>query len=89
MEDKITSVMREKRTFFPPEQLSRRAYIKSPEEYDRIYDESIKDPEKFWSAQARENLDWFESTKTNPFHTHISEIGSIINIGWSRDYSNL
>lgn len=60
MEDKITSVMREKRTFFPPEQLSRRAYIKSPEEYDRMYSESIKNPEKFWSAQARENLDWFE-----------------------------
>lgn len=60
MENKITSVMREKRTFLPPEQLSRRAYIKSPEEYDRMYGESIKNPEKFWSAQARENLDWFK-----------------------------
>lgn len=60
MEDNITSVMREKRKFFPPKQLSRRAYIKNPEEYDRIYSESINNPEKFWSAQARENLDWFE-----------------------------
>ena len=60
MEDKITSVMREKRMFFPPKQLSRRAYIKSPEEYERMYSESIKNPERFWSAQARENLDWFD-----------------------------
>jgi ketosteroid isomerase-like protein len=32
---------------------------------------------------------WFEYTKTNPFNTHIGEIGSIIHIGWNRDYSNL
>ena len=25
-----------------------------------MYSESIKNPEKFWSAQARENLDWFD-----------------------------
>ncbi|GAG58601.1 unnamed protein product, partial [marine sediment metagenome] len=52
-------MMREERTFQPPEKLSRRAYIRSPEQYDKMYDESIKNPEKFWSAQARENLDWF------------------------------
>ncbi len=25
-----------------------------------MYGESIKNPEKFWSAQGMENLDWFE-----------------------------
>jgi len=43
----ITSVMAEKRVFYPPEELSKRAYIKSLDEYKKIYRRSINDPEGF------------------------------------------
>jgi len=55
----ITSVMAEKRVFHPPEELSKRAYIKSLAEYKKIYRRSINDPEGFWGEMA-EQLDWFK-----------------------------
>ncbi len=34
------------------------AYIKTREEYDRLYRESIESPETFWAARAEEYLSW-------------------------------
>src|SRR5659263_698360 len=44
---------------FPPEELSKDAYIKSFEEYKKIYDRSINDVDNFWGEMA-ETLDWFQ-----------------------------
>ncbi|MCD6390642.1 MAG: acetate--CoA ligase [Dehalococcoidia bacterium] len=55
----ITSVMGEKRLFYPPEELSRKAYIKSIDEYRQIYQRSISDPEGFWGEMA-EQIDWYK-----------------------------
>lgn len=55
----ISSVMTEKRVFSPPEELSRSAHIKSLDEYRKIYQRSIDDPEGFW-GELSEQLDWFE-----------------------------
>ena len=55
----ITSMMEEKRVFHPPKELSKNAYIKSLDEYKKIYKKSEADPEKFWAEQA-EQLDWFK-----------------------------
>ncbi|MBI3364716.1 MAG: acetate--CoA ligase [Ignavibacteriae bacterium] len=55
----ITSILKEGRVFKPPSSFSEQAYIKSFAEYKSIYDESIRDPEKFWSKIADE-LDWFK-----------------------------
>lgn len=55
----ITSMMGEKRIFYPPEELSRKAYIKSVDEYRQIYQRSISDPEKFWGEMA-EQIDWYK-----------------------------
>ncbi len=54
----ITSIMQEKRVFNPPEELSKKAYIKNLDEYRRIYDRAVKDPTGFWNEMARE-LTWF------------------------------
>ncbi len=44
---------------FPPTEEHRKgALITSEEEYKRIYDESIKDPEGFWSKMA-DSIEWF------------------------------
>jgi acetyl-CoA synthetase len=58
-EKTITSMMEEKRVFYPPKELSQKAYIKSLDEYKKIYQKSIKDPEGFWGEMA-EQLDWFK-----------------------------
>jgi len=55
----ITSMMAEKRVFHPPEELAKKAYIKSLDEYEKIYQRSIDDPEGFWAEMA-EQLDWFK-----------------------------
>jgi acetyl-CoA synthetase len=41
----------------PPEEFSKRAHVKSLEEYRKLYERADQDPEGFWSEQAR-MLDW-------------------------------
>lgn len=55
----ITSMMAEKRVFAPSEEIKAKAYIKSLEEYKKIYQRSIDDPEGFW-AELAEQLDWYK-----------------------------
>jgi len=44
---------------FPPgEDFRKKAYVKSPEEFYALYNESIEDPEGFWAKMA-EDLLWF------------------------------
>jgi acetyl-CoA synthetase len=53
------SILRENRVFPPPAEFSARAHIKSLEEYESMYEESIQNPEKFW-AEAAQELHWFK-----------------------------
>ncbi|MFC2035139.1 acetate--CoA ligase [Chloroflexota bacterium] len=55
----ITSMMVENRVFNPPAKLSEQAYIKSLDEYRKIYQRSINDPEAFWGEMAGQ-LDWYQ-----------------------------
>ncbi len=55
----ITSMMEENRVFPPPKEFSKNAAVKSMAEYKALYDESIKNPDKFWGKMAEE-LDWFK-----------------------------
>jgi len=55
----IDSMMKETRTFDTPTGFSKNAYVKSMAEYKKIYQDSIKDPEKFWAEKA-EGLHWFK-----------------------------
>lgn len=45
--------------FPPPPEFSEKAHIKSLEQYQQMYEESIKDPEGFWLKQA-ETITWFK-----------------------------
>ena len=47
-EKTITSMSTEHRKIPPPKEFSKKAYIKSEKQYKKIYEKSIKDPEKFW-----------------------------------------
>jgi acetyl-CoA synthetase len=55
----IDSTLRENRVFPPPPEFSAKAHIKSLEEYESLYRESIQNPEKFW-AEAAGELHWFK-----------------------------
>src|SRR5258706_5057894 len=55
----IDSILQEQRSFPPPAEFSQQAHIKGLEEYERLYRESMDDPEKFWSRIASE-LHWFK-----------------------------
>jgi acetyl-CoA synthetase len=55
----ITSMMEENRVFQPPKEFSKNAAIKSMAEYKALYEESLKNPDKFWGKMAEE-LDWYK-----------------------------
>jgi acetyl-CoA synthetase len=59
----ITSYLHEERVFHPAKDFSKRAHIKSLAEYRKLYNESIKSPEKFWARQAKNELVWFKPWK--------------------------
>ena len=56
----IDSTLRENRVFPPPPEFSAKAHIKSLEQYESLYKESIQDPEKFW-ARVAGDLHWFKT----------------------------
>ena len=55
----LDSILRENRVFPPPPEFTQKAYVKSLEEYERMYKRSIDDPEAFW-AEAAGDLHWFK-----------------------------
>ncbi|HEY4300386.1 MAG TPA: acetate--CoA ligase [Candidatus Didemnitutus sp.] len=58
MDQTITSVSRESRIFKPSSEFKGQANLGSYSEYRRLYAESVNAPEKFWSAQAKEQIVW-------------------------------
>jgi acetyl-CoA synthetase len=59
----IESLLREERTFAPPEEFSSRARCKDLNEYRALYEESVNDPQTFWTRVAKE-LHWFKEWDT-------------------------
>lgn len=56
----ITSVSLENRVFPVPDRVRQKAYIKSREEYEKLWKKSIEDPEGFWSEKALEVVEFFK-----------------------------
>ena len=50
----IDSTLNEQRKFECPDHFRQQAHIQSLEEYERIYRESVEQPEKFWGRIAEE-----------------------------------
>jgi acetyl-CoA synthetase len=58
-DDKTIEVLQAGAETFPPNpEFSSRAHIKSLEEYEVLYQRSIRDPEGFWAERASELLHW-------------------------------
>ena len=56
----MQSLMVETRKFPPTPQVQSRAYIKSFEQYEQMWQRSLKDPDGFWMEQAQ-TLSWFKT----------------------------
>ncbi|MGD1118553.1 MAG: acetate--CoA ligase [Dehalococcoidales bacterium] len=52
-------MMEENRVFPVPPEFAKKAAVKSMAEYKALYDESIKNPDKFWGKWAEE-LEWYK-----------------------------
>ena len=51
---------------FPvPERVREKSYIKGRSEYERLYKESIENPDAFWARMAEERLTWFKPFDKN------------------------
>ncbi len=50
--DSIEVLLREDRVFPPPDEYRKNSYIKGFEEYERLYRESVDDPDGFWGRMA-------------------------------------
>ncbi len=57
-QEAIESSLQEHRSFEPPRGFSCKAHVKSMEEYQRLYRQSIDRPEEFWAGVAGQ-LHWF------------------------------
>jgi acetyl-CoA synthetase len=58
----ITSLQKAGRTFKPSAAFVKQAHVKSLAQYRKLYAESIRSPQKFWSRMAKE-LHWFKPWK--------------------------
>jgi acetyl-CoA synthetase len=56
----MDSVYTEKRVFYPTKEFVEKARLKSLEEYKKMWERSIKDPEGFWGEMATQHIDWFK-----------------------------
>jgi acetyl-CoA synthetase len=55
----IDSLMVEKRTFPPSKKIRANAYINGKSQYQKMWEQSINDPDAFWLKQA-ETISWFK-----------------------------
>jgi acetyl-CoA synthetase len=56
----IKAVYMEKRTFDPPKEFVEKARMKSMDEYKKMWERSIKDPQGFWGEMGEKHIDWFK-----------------------------
>ncbi len=64
VDDKITSLLSEKRHFNPPSEGQKHAWVGSIETYESAYNYSIANPEAYWAVRAEELVSWFKTWDT-------------------------
>ncbi|MCF7920876.1 MAG: acetate--CoA ligase [Candidatus Cloacimonetes bacterium] len=67
-EKAISSFAAKGKNFPPPEKIRKNAYITTEEQYQKMWDQSINDPDGFWLEQAK-TLHWFKKPTTSLKYT--------------------
>jgi acetyl-CoA synthetase len=60
----IESILQEKRLFYPSNDFSQKAHVKSLAEYQLLYARAKVDPVQFWAELAESELQWFQKWDT-------------------------
>ncbi|MBT3786225.1 acetate--CoA ligase, partial [bacterium] len=60
MSSKESSILSQESLRYEVPSATREASYFGVKEYEKVYQESIRDPERFWGNLARQELDWFE-----------------------------
>lgn len=60
--DSVMHLLNEGRRFDPPKSISEKAHIRSMQEYEKMYKDSLNDPDRFWLEQAKK-MDWIKRPK--------------------------
>ncbi len=61
--------------YAPSAEFAARAHVKSLDEYRKLYDRSISDPDGFWGEQAGTRVTWFKKWHTvRKYDFHKAEI---------------
>ncbi len=58
MSEEISSLLKENRVFPPSDESSRKARVKSEQQYKELYQQSIDEPTAFWAEQAEKEISW-------------------------------
>ena len=64
VDDKITSLLSEKRHFKPPSKGREQAWVGDIATYESAYKQSIENPEAYWAVRAEELVSWFKTWDT-------------------------
>jgi acetyl-CoA synthetase len=79
----MTSLMTETRKFPPPEGITKTAYVKTMAEYQKMWEESLKNPDTFWLEQAK-TLSWYKAPTKSLDYTWNTK-GRTIEHTWFKD----
>lgn len=86
MSDSISHVLEETRLIEPPAEFVEQAEIRSQAQYQKLYDQSINDPDTFWGSVASE-LHWFKKwdriLDSSEAPTHKWFVGAKTNISYN------
>jgi acetyl-CoA synthetase len=82
----ISSVLKETRSFPPPETFAKESRLSSLTQYQKLWTEAKENPESYWSARAQEELHWFRPWNqtlggTAPFYKWFD--GGLINASYN------
>lgn len=56
----IRQMLKDEQSIEPTQEFSYNAHLKSRQDYDEMYRQSVEQPEAFWGEMAHEYLDWFK-----------------------------
>ena len=59
-QESILSLQKDSAVFPPPADFSAKAFVSSEDQYQELYDRSIRDSHGFWLEQAHKELSWFK-----------------------------
>ncbi|MDD2388785.1 MAG: acetate--CoA ligase [Desulfobacterales bacterium] len=74
--------------FYPGEEFSQNAWVKSFEEYQKIYSKSIEEPDEFWGGIANE-LFWFKKPETILDYNFDIKKGRVFHEWFKGGYTNM